>query len=64
MSEELRPCPFCGDEKVGIYLDFDPKRSRYGVICYWCGANTAPNSKTEEDAAKIWNARPEERKNS
>lgn len=64
MSEELKRCPFCGDEKVGIYLEFYPKRTRYGVICHWCGAKTAPNSKTEEDAAKIWNARPEERKNS
>ena len=59
MSEELKPCPFCGKSDIGTYIDFhSPDRQFFGVICRWCGAELPPSSKTEEKAIERWNKRP------
>lgn len=51
MSDELKPCPFCGGENVTNEFD-DPF---YSVICGICGASSAFSD--EEGAVRLWNAR-------
>lgn len=51
MSDELKPCPFCGGENVTNEFD-DPF---YFVICGICGASSAFSD--EEGAVRLWNAR-------
>lgn len=62
MSEELKPCPFCGKtESVRVYIEING----YTVRC--CAGGISPENSgcgadcgfelTEEDAIKKWNAR-------
>lgn len=51
MSDDLKPCPFCGGENVTNEFD-DPF---YSVICGICGASSAFSD--EEGAVRLWNAR-------
>ena len=51
MSDELKPCPFCGGENVTNEFD-DPF---YYVICGICGASSAFSD--EEGAVRLWNTR-------
>jgi Lar family restriction alleviation protein len=50
MTEELKPCPFCGSEVVGLYAG-------HRIICYRCGAEGP--SMDDEAAPNIagWNRR-------
>lgn len=59
MSEELKPCPFCGEKPELIYLE------KYGY-CYCCGDThvgthycESGSKKTEAEAREAWNARTE-----
>jgi len=56
-EEELRACPFCGDE-AEIYQSFKKsgERGTIGVSCFGCNA-TINGFKTFAQAAKAWNSR-------
>ena len=61
MSEiVLKQCPFCGGR-----ADYYTKSitgmlgETFGINCTCCGAGTAGNYSTKEDAAKVWNRRYE-----
>lgn len=51
MSEKLKPCPFCGREKVSFLYDIDTGEPK-GVMCSWCKVivrwPTVPRMKTQE----------------
>lgn len=51
MSEELKPCPFCGGMNIHIWDISTP-----WVSCNDCLANTAC-ALTKEEAIRIWNRR-------
>ena len=51
MSEELKPCPFCGSHSVG-----DAGLWRHRIKCNTCGAKSAPNANWDK-AVACWNAR-------
>ena len=61
-NEELKPCPFCGEEKIlartqEVEIDGE-KCVRGEVICTFClGRMYAP---TLEDAVKYWNMRADD----
>lgn len=50
---ELKPCPFCGSEKVKVYDHF----WKYSVNCLDCGASTGI-SDGKKEAIEKWNRRP------
>lgn len=52
MSEELKPCPFCGGEAEMRLYDCE-----YFAQCIECFSSTAADHQTEEDAASAWNRR-------
>ena len=51
MSDELKPCPFCGSKSINI----KGNKKRY-AICYICAARTK-NGDTTKEAIKRWNER-------
>lgn len=55
MSDELKPCPFCGGDAMTC---FDDERMifRHSVECIVCGGRSGWYS-TKEVAATAWNAR-------
>lgn len=64
MSEELKPCPFCGNTKMLVYEE----KGRFGftewiVECdsHYCACQpTAHDSyQTKEEAVEAWNTRAE-----
>lgn len=55
MSEELKPCPFCGGEDVIAFWTHD--KTRY-VTCDGCG-NMTSDWETEKEARERWNRRAE-----
>lgn len=60
LSEEtpnLKPCPFCGSDKVSVHYDEDD--DTYSVYCSECGASGALGD-TEAAAIKVWNERAEQ----
>jgi Lar family restriction alleviation protein len=61
MSEELKPCPFCGNEPtIRIFKGKDGWRDRYAVICRYdeggCGAESGLYH-YESEAIEAWNRR-------
>jgi Lar family restriction alleviation protein len=54
---ELKPCPFCGNKKVGIQIYFDAVREY--VCCYKCYAS-GPLKQTGKAAIAAWNKRVKE----
>lgn len=62
MSEELKPCPFCGSEKIAVHYS-----NEAFVYCKMCGAQAGDtnehysevDSRSREIAIENWNNRPE-----
>ena len=65
MSEELKPCPFCGkSDKSAIYTESMVHHGellwiRYGVKCKRCHFGTSTYAK-KATAIRKWNTRPAE----
>lgn len=55
MSEELKPCPFCGGEDVEHLPD---GFGNWLVGCVTCDYRIQCVSCTEDDAVRYWNTRP------
>lgn len=60
---ELKPCPFCGNEKVSV-ATHTPAKSRpyFTVHCYKCGCSKFTHHKSEIEAIEAWNRRAEDGK--
>jgi Lar family restriction alleviation protein len=67
MTEELKPCPFCGSVAIGIRYEGQPAL-KYAFLCSDCGASTGavyvggtPSGSVinfdNPDAVKRWNTR-------
>ncbi len=61
MSDELKPCPFCGGEAKAFYCE---ESGTFDVQCQQCGAIPFIGSRTSErktmaDVIAAWNARAE-----
>lgn len=54
MSQQLRPCPFCGTPDPYIFRNEDD--DTWTVACTWCGGRTAERG-TEDAAMQAWNRR-------
>lgn len=61
MSDDLKPCPFCGQEAPGLHLmtiqatHMTSKRHAYFCeSCQCCG----PEGDTVEEARELWNRLP------
>lgn len=59
MSDELKPCPFCGGEAKAFYCE---ESGTFDVQCQQCGAIPFIGSRTSEkktmaDVIAAWNAR-------
>lgn len=58
MPEELKPCPFCGNDNLEVYdyaLPGDP-RPKCSVNCEIC-MTVGPQEPTEQEAISAWNRR-------
>ena len=55
MSDELKPCPFCGGKADIMQYWKDFKTNRYIVKCIKCGAQTDDGVK--EHISILWNTR-------
>jgi Lar family restriction alleviation protein len=53
MSEQLKPCPFCGNKDIQCCLD---GYGNHWVDCE-CGANLTASYATEKEAIEDWNRR-------
>ena len=59
MSEQLKPCPFCGSEaELGGVINPFLNERRYQVSCNYCGGQTLFLQSAEE-AVTAWNTRAE-----
>lgn len=61
MSEELKPCPFCGGEARAFRCE---ESGTFDVQCQQCGAipfigSRTSEKKTMDDVIAAWNARAE-----
>jgi len=66
MSEEFKPCPFCGGKAVWCYgLDWEEEHDCHMIVCEKCGASfdlaDEDNPETLEELREIcankWNTR-------
>ena len=53
---ELKPCPFCGNSRPTICLDFRCVPKFYFGYCGICGIKTVGRF-TKEEAINVWNRR-------
>lgn len=60
MTNELKPCPFCGMTAPEI-SSCDPETGdfRKGVYCPNCGGGIYPYKRSKEEAISLWNTRYE-----
>ena len=60
MSNELKPCPFCGGTNI-FHIVKSPHEFAYGhrYVCYSCMAKS-PLCKSKDEATQKWNTRPVE----
>ncbi len=59
MPSELKPCPFCGGQKITPFTgDGAEGIGRCATFCDWCNAE-GPHCDTEAEAIAAWNQRPE-----
>ena len=58
MTEELKPCPFCGGE-ARIDVDIDDRHENLDVMVYCeeCGCQTPDGYESIEEAVSTWNTR-------
>ena len=54
MSQELKPCPFCGQQQAKV-----KHSSRWGWFVSCQCAAVGPSSESREAAIDAWNTRPE-----
>ena len=61
MSEELKPCPFCGSKRIApeIFNDDDDVTVEYAISCLNCKAQSSYFT-SFEDAINAWNTRAKE----
>lgn len=52
MTELLKPCPFCGEEKIEVLQD--------ALGCWYCACINCFEHFEKEDAIKAWNKRVNE----
>lgn len=61
MTNELKPCPFCGGEAEAEHYESDDFYGGYLIFCTKCGAQITPCNASGYDARKIaiesWNTR-------
>lgn len=55
MSEELKPCPFCGGDVINVHHG----KETYWAMCNGCTSEGAPRG-SRAGAAESWNTRPVE----
>jgi len=56
MSEELLPCPFCGDREYVISAEEGSRHNWYRVCCDNCTAK-GEMADSKQQAVKLWNTR-------
>jgi Lar family restriction alleviation protein len=64
MTEQLKPCPFCGTKKIlkrAFSITLEGTNHLYWAECYGCGA-TSSRCLSEELSDKKWNQRAYEKK--
>lgn len=61
MSEELKPCPFCGGKRAVTVVD-DEAEERFGVKCFDCGGMIDAEKDTLQEAIEAWNRRAKDDK--
>jgi Lar family restriction alleviation protein len=62
VNEKLKPCPFCGREKIIIHsIDPDIERlaDNFWAVCTSC-VSFGPLSNTKKEAIAAWNKRIEQ----
>lgn len=60
MSDNLKPCPFCGGQASVQMMFHSMLSNEYFVKCKKCGAETERYYKGRYGAVKAWNRRYEE----
>jgi len=59
MTDELKPCPFCGSEDIGYHCEIGTFSSWCYCFCPKCG-ETGSSAPSQEQARAAWNAMQEE----
>ena len=52
---ELKPCPFCGCNKIEVHRDVEAAITRYRGVCWDCVAQIYRG--TKEEVIEAWNRR-------
>lgn len=59
ISEELKPCPFCGEAEAVTHSPMEPDGTHGFVMCGNCGAHCCNvDTLPEADCVTAWNRRP------
>lgn len=56
MTEELKPCPFCGNKKILVAYE-EQLDNAYDVYCVVCKCGAAMRNSIKEAAIEAWNKR-------
>lgn len=58
MTNELKPCPFCGSDRIALDEEYNEiiKEPMYRVECWNCGG-TGCDTYDKDKAIKAWNQR-------